>query len=87
MAISGMDDDYLRVLTLKEMPSATHPLLLNGLLDIPANFHVVTEWHPVDNAQHAKRSTSAAVITTTPKPASSRISRIASRMQGRVMSW
>ena len=25
-----MDDDYLRVLTLKEMPSATHPLLLNG---------------------------------------------------------
>jgi len=45
-----MDDDYLRVLTMKEMPSTTHPLLLNGLLDIPANFHVVSEWHPVDSA-------------------------------------
>jgi len=49
-----MDDDYVRVLTLKEMPSATHPLLLNGLLDIPANFHVVTEWHPVDNSAARK---------------------------------
>ncbi len=45
-----LDDDYVRVLTLKELPSATYPLLLNGLLDIPANFHVVTEWHPVDSA-------------------------------------
>jgi len=49
-----IDDDYVRVLTLKEMPSATHPLLLNGLLDIPANFHVVTEWHPVDNSAARK---------------------------------
>jgi type IV secretory pathway VirB4 component len=29
-------------------------LILNGLLDIPANFHVVTEWHPVDNAKARK---------------------------------
>ena len=49
-----MDDDYLRVLTLKELPSETQPLLLQGLFDIPANFHVVTEWHPVDNAQARK---------------------------------
>ncbi len=49
-----MDDDYLRVLTLKELPSETRPLILNGLLDIPANFHVVTEWHPVDNARARK---------------------------------
>jgi type IV secretion system protein VirB4 len=49
-----MDDDYLRVLTLKELPSETRPLILNGLLDIPANFHVVTEWHPVDNAKARK---------------------------------
>ncbi|MGC2160692.1 MAG: DUF87 domain-containing protein [Silvibacterium sp.] len=49
-----MDDDYLRVLTLKELPAETRPLLLNGLLDIPANFHVVTEWHPVDNAKARK---------------------------------
>ena len=36
------------------MPGETRPLILNGLLDIPANFHVVTEWHPVDNAKARK---------------------------------
>jgi len=50
----NIDDDYVRVLTLKELPSETRPLILNGLLDIPANFHVVTEWHPVDNAKARK---------------------------------
>ena len=49
-----LDDFYVRVLTLKELPSETRPLLLQGLLDIPANFHVVTEWHPVDNARARK---------------------------------
>lgn len=49
-----LDDYYARVLTLKELPSETRPLLLNGLLDVPANFHVVTEWHPVDNAKSRK---------------------------------
>ena len=49
-----MDDDYVRVLTLKELPGETRPLILNGLLDIPANFHVITEWHPVDNAKARK---------------------------------
>lgn len=49
-----LDDDYVRVLTLKELPSQTRPLLLRGLFDIPANFHVVTEWHPVDNAKARK---------------------------------
>jgi type IV secretion system protein VirB4 len=49
-----MDDEYVRVLTLKELPVETRPLILNGLLDIPANFHVVTEWHPVDNAKARK---------------------------------
>jgi type IV secretion system protein VirB4 len=49
-----LDDDYLRVLTLKELPSETRPLLLQGLFDIPANFHVVSEWHPVDNAKARK---------------------------------
>jgi type IV secretion system protein TrbE len=49
-----MDDHYLRILTLKELPSETRPLLLQGLLDVPANFHVVTEWHPVDNAKARK---------------------------------
>jgi type IV secretion/conjugal transfer VirB4 family ATPase len=49
-----LDDDYLHILTLKELPGETRPLILNGLLDIPANFHVVTEWHPVDNAKARK---------------------------------
>jgi type IV secretion system protein VirB4 len=49
-----VDDDYVRVLTLKELPSETRPLLLQGLFDIPANFHVVTEWHPVDNSKARK---------------------------------
>ncbi len=49
-----MDDAYFRVLTLKELPSETRPLILNALLDIAANFHVVTEWHPVDNAKARK---------------------------------
>jgi type IV secretion system protein VirB4 len=49
-----LDDDYLRVLTLKELPSETRPLLLQGLFDVPANFHVVTEWHPVTNEKARK---------------------------------
>jgi type IV secretion/conjugal transfer VirB4 family ATPase len=49
-----VENDYLRVLTLKELPSETRPLLLQGLFDVPANFHVVTEWHPVDNARARK---------------------------------
>jgi type IV secretory pathway VirB4 component len=42
------------VMTLKELPSETRPLLLQGLFDVPANFHVVTEWHPIDNAKARK---------------------------------
>ncbi len=49
-----VDDDYVRVLTLKELPSETRPLLLQGLFDVPGNFHVVTEWHPVDNVKARK---------------------------------
>jgi type IV secretion system protein VirB4 len=49
-----LDDHYLRVLTLKELPGETRPLIFNGLLDIPANFHVVTEWHPVGNPKARK---------------------------------
>ena len=49
-----MDEHYVRLLTLKELPSETQPLILSGLLDIQANFHVVTEWHPVDNAKARK---------------------------------
>jgi len=37
-------DHYVKVLTLKEPTAHTFPLLLKGLLDVRANFHVVTEW-------------------------------------------
>jgi type IV secretion system protein VirB4 len=49
-----VDNDYVSVLTLKELPGETRPLILQGLLDVPANFHVVTEWRPVDNAKARK---------------------------------
>jgi type IV secretion system protein VirB4 len=49
-----VDDDYLRVLTLKELPSETRPLLLQGIFDVPANFHIVTEWHPATNEKARK---------------------------------
>jgi len=39
-----VDEDYVKVLTLKEPSAHTFPLLLKGLLDIRANYHVVTEW-------------------------------------------
>lgn len=37
-------DLYARVLTLKQPPAATFPLILQKLLEIRANFHVVSEW-------------------------------------------
>jgi type IV secretion system protein VirB4 len=38
------DDFYVKVLTLKEPSAHTFPLLLKGLLDVQANYQVVTEW-------------------------------------------
>jgi len=37
-------DYYVKVLTLKEPSVHTFPLLLRGLLEVRANYHVVTEW-------------------------------------------
>jgi len=37
-------DHFIRVLTMKEAITETRPLVLNGLLKIPASFYVVTEW-------------------------------------------
>src|SRR6266404_4782548 len=37
-------EEYVKVLTLKEPFAHTFPLLLKGLLDVRANYHVVTEW-------------------------------------------
>src|SRR5262249_1593506 len=43
-----VDDYFVKVLTLKEPPAHTFPLLLKGLLDVRANYHVVTEWKKED---------------------------------------
>lgn len=37
-------EEYVKVLTLKEPCAHTFPLLLKGLLNVQANYHVVTEW-------------------------------------------
>jgi type IV secretion system protein VirB4 len=40
-------DHTVRVLTMKEAITETRPLVLDALLKIPGNFHVVTEWTPI----------------------------------------
>ena len=50
-------DHFVRVLTIKEAISETKPLVLRHLLEIQANFCVVTEWAPLDNAVARKEIT------------------------------
>ena len=47
-------DHYVRVLTMKEAIAETRPLVLDALLKISANFHVVTEWVPLSMAKARK---------------------------------
>lgn len=37
-------DHYARVLTLKQPPSTTFPVILQKLMEVRANFHAVSEW-------------------------------------------
>ena len=41
-------DDYVKVLTLKEPSAQSFPLIFRKLLEVPGNFHVVTEWKKED---------------------------------------
>jgi type IV secretion system protein VirB4 len=50
-------DHFIRVLTIKEAISETKPLVLKQLLEIQANFCVVSEWVPIDNATARKEIT------------------------------
>jgi type IV secretion/conjugal transfer VirB4 family ATPase len=43
-----VDDYYVKVLTLKEPPAQSFPLLLGKLLEVEANYYVVTEWQKED---------------------------------------
>lgn len=54
-----VDDYHVRLLTLKEPTSQSWPLVLKQLYEIEANFHVVTEWRPRDNADARKKIQSA----------------------------
>jgi type IV secretion system protein VirB4 len=40
-------DHFVRVMTMKEAIGETRPLVLDALLKIPGDFHVVTEWVPL----------------------------------------
>jgi type IV secretion system protein VirB4 len=48
---------FVRVLTMKEAISETKPLVLKQLLEIQANFCVVTEWVPIETATARKEIT------------------------------
>src|SRR5581483_189596 len=42
---------YTRVLTLREEPSESRPLVLQQLLRISATYHIVTEWRAVEASE------------------------------------
>lgn len=46
-----LDDYYVKVLTLKEPSAQSFPLVLKRLLEINANYHVVTEWKREDGGK------------------------------------
>jgi type IV secretion system protein VirB4 len=46
-----LDDYYVRVLTLKEPSAQSFPLILKRLLEVEANYHVVTEWKKEDSGK------------------------------------
>jgi type IV secretion/conjugal transfer VirB4 family ATPase len=55
-----VDDYYVKVLTLKEPSARTYPLIFERLLEVEANFFIVTEWkkEPSDKARrliHSRR--------------------------------
>src|SRR6266481_6842407 len=46
-----LDDFYVKVLTLKEPSAQSFPLIFERLLEVQANFHVVTEWKKEDSGK------------------------------------
>ncbi len=44
-----VDDYRVRVVTLKDATAQSWPLILKPLYEISSNYHIVTEWHPLDN--------------------------------------
>jgi type IV secretion/conjugal transfer VirB4 family ATPase len=46
-----VDDDYVKVLTLKEPSAQSFPLIFRRLLEVEANYHIVTEWKKEDSGK------------------------------------
>ena len=46
-----LDDYYVKVLTLKEPSAQSFPLILQRLLEVEANYYVVTEWKKEDSGK------------------------------------
>ena len=46
-----VDDYYVKVLTLKEPSAQSFPLIFKRLLEVEANYHVVTEWKKEDSGK------------------------------------
>ncbi|MGC1601237.1 MAG: type IV secretion system DNA-binding domain-containing protein [Candidatus Acidiferrales bacterium] len=46
-----VDDDYVKVLTLKEPSAQSFPLIFRRLLEVEANYHIVTEWMKEDSGK------------------------------------
>jgi type IV secretion system protein TrbE len=46
-----VDDYYVKVLTLKEPSAQSFPLIFKRLLEVEANYYVVTEWKKEDSAK------------------------------------
>src|SRR5215475_6600798 len=46
-----IDDYYVKVLTLKEPSAQSFPLILKRLLEVEANFYVVSEWKKEDSGK------------------------------------
>jgi type IV secretion/conjugal transfer VirB4 family ATPase len=49
-----LDGYHTRILTLREEPSESRPLVLQQLLRIPATFQIVTEWRAVEASDAVK---------------------------------
>ena len=49
-----LDDCYVKVLTLKEPSAQSFPLIFRSLLEVQANFHIVTEWKKEDSGKTRK---------------------------------
>jgi type IV secretion/conjugal transfer VirB4 family ATPase len=46
-----VDDYYVKLLTLKEPSAQSFPLIFKRLLEVEANYHVVTEWKKEDSGK------------------------------------